>query len=111
LKRDKPQIKAVLTFSDTTVGHEGTIYKATNAYRIGSTGTATFYIDKQGRLHHPRQNGVNITKDMAKEKGWEPVKRMAKNRYLYLLPSSKAEKRDLLKMCKYDLCDMGGQHK
>lgn len=103
LKKDQPNIKAVLTFADSTEGHEGTIYKATNAYRIGSTGKATFYIDGDGRLRHPRQNGVNITAKMAEQKGWKPVKRGAKNRYLYLLASSKKEKKELIKMCNYKL--------
>lgn len=103
LKKVKPHINAVISFSDTTVGHQGTIYKATNAYRIGQTGSATFYVDKDGRLRHPRQNGVNITKDIAREKGWVPVKRSAKNRYLYLLPNDKRHLKNLKKQCKYDL--------
>lgn len=107
LKKVKPQIWAVLSFSDTTVGHTGVIYKATNAYRLGSTGKATFYVDGDGRLRHPRQNGVNITKDMAKEMGWKPVRRGAKNRYLYLLPDNKWHKRELIKLSKYDLIGKG----
>lgn len=103
LKEDNPKIKAVISFSDTTEGHEGTIYKATNAYRIGSTGSTTFYKDSTGRLRHPRQNGENISLEMAKERGWIPVKRGSKNRYLYLLFSSKKEKKELIKMCKYKL--------
>lgn len=103
LKEDKPQIKAVISFSDSTEGHEGTIYKATNAYRLGHTGSATFYIDQDGRLRHPRQNGVNITPEAAKALGWTAVKREAKNRYLYLLASDKREKRRLVQMCKYNL--------
>ena len=103
LKKDKPQIKAVITFSDSTEGHEGTIYKATNAYFIGHTGNVTFYKDQNGRLRHPRQSGVNISKEMAKDMGWVPVKRYAKNRYLYLLPTDKRDKKRLIKLCKYDL--------
>ena len=103
IKTDRPHTKAVISFSDTTIGHEGTIYKATNAYRIGHTGSSTFYVDGQGRLRHPRQNGVNISKQMAKEMGWSPVKRGAKNRYLYLVAHSKTEKKKLIKNCKYDL--------
>jgi hypothetical protein len=68
LKNDKPNIKAVITFSDSTEGHNGTIYKATNAYRIGQTGSATFFIDETGRLRHPRQNGVNISKEQSEER-------------------------------------------
>lgn len=107
LKKDKPNIKAVLSFADTTQGHVGTIYRATNAYRIGSTGKSTFYIDETGRLRHPRQNGVNISNEMALARNWTPVKRGAKNRYLYLLAKSRAEKRWLKKICKYQLETIG----
>lgn len=107
LKRDRPQTKAVISFSDRTEGHEGTIYKATNAYRLGTTGSTTFYLDETGRLRHPRQCGVNITKEMAQNRGWKPVKREAKNRYLYLLPTNKFERRELVKLCKYNLEDFG----
>lgn len=100
LKQDKPQIRAVISFSDSTEGHEGTIYKATNAYRCGHTGSTTFYVDSDGRLRHPRQNGVNISKEMAEERGWTAVKRGAKNRYLYLLPKDKREKKQLVELCK-----------
>lgn len=103
LKEVKPKIKAVISFSDTTVGHEGTIYKATNAYRIGKTGSATFYRDSDGRLRHPHQNGVNITLEKARERGWKPEKRQSKNRYLYLLPEDKRELKKLVNMCKYNL--------
>lgn len=109
LKRDKPQIKAVISFSDLTEGHSGTIYKATNAFRIGQTGNATFYIDENGRLRHPRQCGVNITKDMAKEKGWQAVKRSGKNRYLYILAKSKKEKKHYISICKYEQVRSGGK--
>lgn len=103
LKSDKPQIKAVISFSDMTQGHNGTIYQATNFYYIGKTSPCTFYIDQTGRLRHPRQNGINITKEIAEGYGWKPVKRMSKNRYLIFLPSSKSEKRKLIRMCKYDV--------
>ena len=103
LKQDKPKIKAVISFSDSTEGHTGIIYKATNAYFIGKTGNAIFYRDKAGRLHHPHNNGKNITKEEAKEKGWIPEKRFSKNRYLYLIAKSKTENKKLIKMCKYDV--------
>lgn len=104
LKEDKPRIKAVISFADTTQGHNGTIYQATNFYYIGKTSPATFYLDSDGRLRHPRQNGVNISKTKAKELGWIPTKRQAKkNRYLIFVANSKREKKQLIKNCKYDL--------
>ena len=103
LKKDNPKIKGVLSFSDSTEGHDGIIYKATNAYRLGKTSTATFYTDKDGRLRHPRQSGVNITEEMAEELGWTPCQRESKNRYLWLLPKDKREKKILMSLCFYDL--------
>jgi hypothetical protein len=103
LKIDKPRIWGVLSFSDTTEGHEGTIYKATNAYRIGQTGKANFFLDETGRLRHPRQCGVNVTSELAKEWGWKKVSRCSKNRYLWLLPDSRKHKKIMIETCKYDL--------
>lgn len=103
LKQDKPQIKGIISFSDTTQGHNGIIYQASNFYFVGKTGNATFYIDSNGRLRHPRQNGINITKEMAKEKGWKATRRSAKNRYIYILGNSKKEHKNLVKQCRYDV--------
>lgn len=99
LKTDRPKTKGVLTFADTSEGHSGVIYKATNAYECGKTSKSTFFLDAKGSLRHPRQNGVNISKEEAKKRGWKPVKRDSKIRYLYLLPSSKGEKVKLKRMC------------
>ena len=103
LKQDRPKTWAVISFSDMTEGHEGTIYKATNAYRCGTTQKATFYMDENGRLRHPRQCGVNITKEMAKERGWASVQRSSKNRYLWLLPDTPLHKKILLNKLKIDI--------
>jgi hypothetical protein len=103
LKHDKPQIWSVLSFSDLTEGHCGTIYRAANAYFLGTTSKKAFYRDQEGRLRHPRQCGVNITPKMAKEMGWSVEFREAKNRYMWLLPDDKTHKKFLMKLCKYDL--------
>lgn len=103
LKTDKPNIRAIISFSDTTQGHSGIVYRATHFYQCGKTGSATFYLDENGRLRHPRQNGKNITLEMAKQLGWKPIKRFSKNRYIYILSHSKVERKKLIKMCKYEL--------
>ena len=102
LKKVKPQIWGVLSFADLTEGHEGIIYKATNAYHLGFTCKSTFFLDKDGRLRHPRQNGANISKDYAEKLGWKPVKRDSKVRYLWLLPDCKSHKTKLKHLCKYE---------
>lgn len=110
LKKDRPYYNAVLSFADATQGHVGTIYQATNARYCGTSGKATFYIDLSGRLRHPRQNGVNITKEEAKNRGWKPVKREGKHRYLYLLPDNKAHKKKLLSDLKLQTLEYPKKH-
>jgi len=43
----------VLSYSDMTVGHTGTIYKASNFKEIGFT-SETKYVDWKGKVYHPR---------------------------------------------------------
>lgn len=93
LKEYKPDLWGVVSFADATEGHVGTIYQACNAIFYGTSGKATFYLDKSGRLRHPRQNGVNISAAEARARGWSPVKREGKYRYLFLLPDNKSHKR------------------
>jgi hypothetical protein len=48
LRRDK-RYDVVLTFADTSRGHTGAIYKATNAEYCGLTRPEPYWIDKDGR--------------------------------------------------------------
>jgi hypothetical protein len=103
LKASMPEIWAVLSFSDLTEGHTGVIYKAANAYRIGHTGKARFYIDGFGRLRHPRQCGKNINEDEAEKMGWHSVIRESKCRFLWVLPLDRRDKRRILSILRYDV--------
>ena len=96
LKKDRPYYNAVLSFADATEGHLGIIYQATNAIYTGMSGKATFYLDKNNRLRHPRQNGKNITKELANTLNWKPIKREGKHRYLYLIANDRKHKKQLL---------------
>jgi len=48
----------VLSYSDLTVGHQGTIYKASNFEYIGET-SPTKYIDWLGKIYHPRSLSID----------------------------------------------------
>jgi len=48
----------VLSYSDMTVGHNGTIYKASNFKEMGLT-TPTKYIEWEGRVYHPRSLSID----------------------------------------------------
>ena len=86
LKEHRPKYTAILSFADTTEGHDGTVYQAASADYAGMTDKAIFYKDKQGRLRAPRQDGTNINTDEAKRRGWKSVKRKSKHRYVFWLP-------------------------
>jgi hypothetical protein len=47
----------VLSYSDKTVGHIGTIYKAANFKNIGET-TPTKYVEWKGKTYHPRSLSI-----------------------------------------------------
>ena len=48
----------VLSYSDKTVGHSGTIYKAANFKNIGET-TPTKYVEWKGKTYHPRSLSID----------------------------------------------------
>lgn len=102
LKQDRPYYAAVLSFADTTEGHLGTIYQATNALYCGTTGKSKFWRDETGRLRHPRQNGVNVSPEQAKAAGWVAEYRDSKHRYLFLLPCSRSERKTWLSRLKLE---------
>lgn len=63
LKKLRPEIRTVLSYSDGTQGHEGTIYAASNFVLTGRDLRKNYgyhYLDQDDRIRHTRQNGVNI---------------------------------------------------
>jgi len=104
LKEYKPKYWAVLSFADSTEGHDGTVYQACNAKYIGMSGERTYYRAPDGTLKPPR-NGIegNITVDEAEERGWETEKRKAKHRYLFTLPDGKRHKRWIDNNLQFDV--------
>jgi hypothetical protein len=99
LKGYKPNYKAVITFADTTEGHDGTVYQACSADYYGMSPPKTYYKDQEGVLRAPRQNGKNISKQDAKKRGWTPVERQAKHRYVFWLPDEYESKDKLRNEC------------
>ena len=51
------EYEGVLSYSDTTVGHKGTIYKASNFKQMGET-TPTKYVEWKGKIYHPRSLSI-----------------------------------------------------
>ena len=95
LKDYKSHYWGVLSYADTTEGHIGTIYQATNALYLGTAKERVFYRDHEGNLRTPRIGGENITLEDARERGWETEHRGIKHRYLFLLPDGHRHKKEL----------------
>ena len=91
LLEDKPKIRGIISFADPTAGHVGTIYKASNFLIAGRSGKAVFYRDQDGRLRHPRQCGVNISKAEAHRRGWTAETRLGKYRYIKIVGPNRME--------------------
>tara|TARA_R100000700_G_C3135651_1_gene119234 strand:- start:158 stop:766 length:609 start_codon:yes stop_codon:yes gene_type:complete len=94
----RPDIWGLVSYADSTEGHNGTIYRASNAIYSGMTSKTTFYYDGV-RLRHPRQCGINITREEAKLRGWKAVRRESKHRFVFILggPAEKRKRKALIR--------------
>jgi hypothetical protein len=54
LLKSTKELKALITFADTTLGHDGTIYKAANWQYDGDTKPTYWYIDNNGHYYHKK---------------------------------------------------------
>lgn len=85
--REMTPIYALVSYADPDQGHHGGIYQAGSWIYVGKTRSYTFYKDETGKIRHPRNNGVNITKAEALSRGWTPYK--SQKKYKYLKPLNK----------------------
>lgn len=93
LKRERPSTWAVTSFADSTQGHIGTIYQATNAIYGGTGGAEMQFIDQHGRLRSNRMDGRRVTVADGADRGWTPIRRGHKHRYLFLTSDNRAHRR------------------
>lgn len=84
---NKP-IKALIAFSDTTISHFGTIYKATNWCECGHVPADYWYIDKEGHYMHKKTLYNHAVKmamkeaEFAEKYGYEKVTGMEKIKFI-----------------------------
>jgi hypothetical protein len=111
LKKIKPEIRVVVSYSDGTQGHDGTIYAASNFILTGKELRENYgyhYLDENGRIRHTRQNGVNIKPNEAKARGWQVIYRSGKRRWHFPLGDSLSDnrriRRRLLEIAKENNC-------
>lgn len=81
--------KDVISFADTTQGHDGTIYKASNFIKVGETSQSYYYVDEyNNKFHkkviynHARSLKVSLDK-YVKDTNLTKIKEEKKIKYLY----------------------------
>jgi hypothetical protein len=85
LKQAKPFYEAILTFSDPSAGHVGTVYQAANARYYGAGKSEKRYEAPDGSRRTRRQCGRNISTEEAAALGWKVVTDPPKFRYVFTL--------------------------
>ncbi len=112
LRKNRKDIKALISYSDPQQGHVGTIYQATNwlyqGNRIRPNDSWLFKWEEEGKWQHGRTifpyygtNDIEKMKSLVEKDFWVK-KELRKHRYVYLL-GSKSEKRKALKNLKYPI--------
>lgn len=111
LKRDRSDIKIIVSFADTREDHLGYIYQATNWNFTGWSipGGGSIVID--GKEYHPKNlnnkygtSDLNKLKDILNTQNIHYRPRSKKCRYVYFL-GNKRENKILKKLCKYPIED------
>lgn len=102
LKADSPQYWALVSFADSTIGHTGLIYQATNAIYFGMTDGTTYYKDQDGNLRPHRDGNTTISKSDARNRGWTISEREGKHSYLYLLPKNDRHEKKLQELLQVE---------
>lgn len=112
LKRDKPEIKILVSFADTRQNHLGYIYQATNWHFTGWSIPGGGSIIIEGKEYHPKNlNNKYNTSDLNKLKEilhtenifYRP--RSKKCRYVKFISNDKKENEKLKTLCKYEIQD------
>lgn len=94
--RENPDVWAVVTYADPTVGHIGTIYQATNALYTGTGGHVHYWLDGEGNRRAEHMDGKTVT---AETTGWTRHRGQLKHRYLYIL-GSRTQRRHRMSLLK-----------
>lgn len=105
LKKNHPEIKMLVSYADTSVGHVGYVYQASNWLYVGmSSAEREIYID--GKRYHRRSlydkfgtSSLKVLKEMLGDR-LELGERYRKHKYIYVLGKDKKEHKELMRKLK-----------
>jgi hypothetical protein len=107
IQKHHPDIKVLVSFADPEQGHDGIVYQATNWLYCGKSQPDEWYIVDNQKIH-PRsmvaKYGTRGEKKL-KKMGIDFERKLlhGKHRYIYLLGSTKSEKKFLKRNLQYDV--------
>lgn len=96
LREDHPRVKVLVSYADSSVGHVGTIYQATNWIYTGESTNDVVYRCDDGTLLHPRTTGRLAEKPAGR---WVPSS--AKHRYVTFV-GAPSERRALRRALRWE---------
>lgn len=104
LKLLREQPCAVISYADSSMGHSGIVYQATNWLYTGAVKAHDSLYEINGEILHPMtvrdKFGVSNPKQWAKANGHKIIKPKPKHRYFYFL-GSKKQKSEMRKKLRY----------
>lgn len=110
IKHNLEYVKYLIAYADTSFGHCGIIYQATNWLYTGQTEKKASF-EYKGQVYHQKtmydMYGSSSIPFLENRLGPELKVRWsnAKNRYIYPLGQSKSEHKELLEALKYEISD------
>lgn len=96
LRRERPELWAVVTYADLCQGHDGVIYRATNAVVTGVVGRGNLHLtDSEDRIRLTQSLAGTWPerRQEAHRRGWIETKCRGKARYVWLLGSARFKRR------------------
>ena len=102
LKQQSENLRLVISFADSSQGHNGGIYQAGNWVYTGRGNPATFYMIK-GKLTHPRSIGAKgLIQNINGARQIDPNAKAinVEGKHRYLMPLDKKMRRQIIKLSK-----------
>jgi len=97
MKKDFPNIKAIVSYADPEKNHKGGIYQAMNWTYIGKTSSSKIYIENGKEIHSKTISDRIRFKKLDKNHNLEYKVVKGKYKYVYLFDKSFADKLNKLK--------------
>jgi hypothetical protein len=95
LKKSYSGLRIVVSYADSNEGHNGGIYQAGNWIYSGMTKGCNFYLDKKGKIWHPRNVSEDLWRNGKQVRPKDCIKIWKKGKHRYLYPLDKKMRKQI----------------